>query len=57
MHPTEEDLRRYLDEELGGADRATIEAHLQDCSRCLEVLQAMGEAAAAISLMPSVAGR
>jgi hypothetical protein len=39
MHPSEGDLRRYLDEELGEAARAAIEAHLQDCSRCLEALQ------------------
>jgi serine/threonine protein kinase len=39
--PSEEDLRRYLDEELGEADRAAIEAHLQDCPRCFEMLQAM----------------
>jgi serine/threonine protein kinase len=43
MHPSEDDLRRYLDEELGAAERAAIEAHLQDCPRCLEALQAMGE--------------
>jgi anti-sigma factor RsiW len=43
MHPPEEDLRRYLDEELGEAERAAIAAHFQDCPRCLEALQAMGE--------------
>jgi predicted Ser/Thr protein kinase len=45
MHPSEDDLRRYLDEGLGEANRAAVEAHLQDCPRCLEALQAMGEEA------------
>ena len=46
MHPTEEDLRRYLDDELAEADRVAIAAHLQDCPGCLEALQALGEAGA-----------
>src|SRR5262245_32843645 len=46
MHPPEEDLRRYLDDELPEAHRDAIAAHLQDCSGCLEVLQALGEAGA-----------
>jgi serine/threonine protein kinase/tetratricopeptide (TPR) repeat protein len=42
MCPSEQDLRRYVNEELGEADLAAIEAHLeQDCPRCLEVLEAM----------------
>jgi serine/threonine protein kinase/tetratricopeptide (TPR) repeat protein len=43
MCPSEEDLRRYLDEELGAANRAEIEAHIEDCPRCFEALLAMGD--------------
>ena len=46
MCHSEEDLRRYLNEELDEDDRAAIEAHLEDCSQCLEALRAMEEAGA-----------
>ena len=62
MCPSEEDLRRYLNEELGEADRAEIEAHLQDCPPCLEALQAMvdagaGEIAGALQRQPLIPPR
>jgi tetratricopeptide (TPR) repeat protein len=41
MCPSEEDLRRYLDGELGEADNAAVDAHLQDCPRCFEASEAM----------------
>jgi serine/threonine protein kinase len=43
MCPSEEDLRNYLDENVGEADQSRIEAHLQDCARCFEVLQTMAD--------------
>jgi hypothetical protein len=59
MHPSADDLRRYLGEELGGAERGAIAAHLQDCSRCLEALEALGqegagELAAALGRRPLI---
>jgi hypothetical protein len=44
MCPSVEDLRRFLNEELDEAHRAAIEGHLQDCARCFEALEAMGDA-------------
>jgi tetratricopeptide (TPR) repeat protein/tRNA A-37 threonylcarbamoyl transferase component Bud32 len=41
MHPSEEDLRRYLNQELDETDRVEVEDHVEDCSRCSEALQAM----------------
>ena len=40
---SEEDLRRFLNEELNEAASASIETHIDDCSQCLEALQAMGD--------------
>ena len=51
MCPSEDELRRYLNEELGEADRGKIDEHLEDCSRCSEALKAIGdEDAAAIAI-------
>lgn len=33
-HPTEGDLQSYLDDEVSGAARAEVEAHLASCSEC-----------------------
>src|SRR5262245_15323770 len=46
MHPPEDELRRYLEDDLSEADQVAIAAHLQDCPACLGGLQAVGEAEA-----------
>src|SRR5262249_38552665 len=62
MHPHEDDLRHYLDDELAASDRIAIAAHLQDCPGCLEHLQALGDAEAgelpeALGRLPLIAAR
>ena len=41
MCPSEEDLRRYLNEELDEVEQAKIKAHLENCESCAKALKAM----------------
>jgi serine/threonine protein kinase/CHASE3 domain sensor protein len=45
-HPPEDLLRRFLGDESGEADRAAVEAHVQDSPRCLEALDRLAGAGA-----------
>jgi hypothetical protein len=38
-HPTEEQLRAYVEQSLGIAEREGIDRHLRDCARCAEALR------------------
>ncbi|CAN5896441.1 hypothetical protein BH20GEM1_BH20GEM1_16560 [soil metagenome] len=65
-HPTEK-LSEYIDGELDARERAEIERHLADCSRCerlvedlrtvVEVAQAVEDAPPAADLWPGIAAR
>lgn len=47
MCPSQEDLRRFLDEELGEVEQAAVDAHLQDCEVCSKLLLSMTDEGAA----------
>jgi len=42
-------ISAYLDEELQGSDRATLEAHVQGCNRCSQSLEELRSLRAAFS--------
>jgi tetratricopeptide (TPR) repeat protein/serine/threonine protein kinase len=44
MCPSEEEIRRFKDGELGEAEKAKMDAHLEVCPRCLQALEAMADA-------------
>ena len=58
MHNQEQELQRYLDEELGPEERARVEKHLAECSTCqtrLTKLQALTVVLQSWTLPPDLA--
>jgi anti-sigma factor RsiW len=55
MHPAEDSLHDYLDDELDAAERRDVAEHLAHCSDCAARVAEIGAAIRAVASLPSVA--
>lgn len=55
QHPTDEQLAEYLDGGMSEPDAARIEAHLESCARCEQVLEGFGSMSALLRSLPQYA--